>query len=176
MLIRKRLFLLLPLILAMQPAWAAFSDGAVACSMGQYEKAYNILRSIAETTNDVHTPLAEYYLGMMYMNGQGVKLDYGKASEWFRKAAEKSLPEAQYKLGTLYFNGQGVPRDYERAYAWYRVASVHNHQLSKKALPRAKENLSTAELKDAEKLSREYIEKYGPKKGDNKEPRDINKQ
>lgn len=166
MLIRKRFLLLLPLIIAMQPAWAAFSDGAVAYSMGQYEKAYNILRSIAETTNDSHTPLAEYYLGMMYMNGQGVKLDYSKASEWFRKAAENRLPEAQYKLGTLYFNGQGVPRDYERAYAWYRVASVHNHQLSMKALPRARQNLSATELRDAEKLSREYIEKYGPEKND----------
>jgi len=166
MLTRKRFVLLLPLLLAVQPAWAAFSDGVTAYTSGQYNKAYNIFRSIAETTHDKSTPLAEYWLGMMYLHGQGVKPDYSKASEWFMKAAKKNLPQAQYQLGTLYFNGKGVPRDYERAYAWYRVAALHKHELSMKALPRAKENLSSTELKDAEKLSREYIEKYATKKKD----------
>lgn len=165
MLINKRLIVLLLLVFATQPAWADFNEGVVAYMMGQYDKAYNTMRSLAETADNAY---AEYYLGMMYLNGQGVEQDYTKASEWFRKSAKNHVPQAQYKLGTLYFNGQGVPRDFERAYAWYRVAAVLNHQKSIQALPKARENLSKEELKSAEKLSLEYIDKYGPKK-DNKE-------
>jgi TPR repeat protein len=161
MLINKRLIAVLLLLFTTQPAWADFNEGVVAYMMGQYDKAYNTMRSLAETADNAY---AEYYLGVMYLNGQGVEQDYTKASEWFRKAAEKHIPQAQYKLGTLYFNGQGVPRDFERAYAWYRVGAVLNHQKSIAALPKARENLSKEELKSAEKLSLEYIDKYGPKK------------
>ena len=163
----KGLILALLLTFAAQPAWADFNDGVVAYLMGQYDKAYNTMRSLAETADNAY---AQYYLGMMYMNGQGVKQDYTKASEWFRKAAEHHIPQAQYKLGTLYFNGQGVPRDFERAYAWYRVGAVLNHQQSIEALPKARENLSADELKSAEKLSLEYIDKYGPVKDKQQTP------
>lgn len=161
MLKNKRLILMLLLVFAATPAWADFNEGVVAYMMGQYDKAYNTMRSLAETADNAY---AQYYLGMMYLNGQGVDQDYTKASEWFRKSAKHHVPQAQYKLGTLYFNGQGVPRDFERAYAWYRVAAVLNHQKSIEALPKARENLSKEELKSAEKLSLEYIDKYGPKK------------
>lgn len=173
MLIKKRVILLLLLALSVQPAWADFNDGVVAYMMGQYDKAYNTMRSLAETADHAY---AQYYLGMMYLKGQGVKQDYGKASEWFRKAAEQRIPQAQYKLGMLYFKGEGVPRDYERAYAWYRVAAVHNHQMSIEALPRARENLSDKELKEAEKLSLEYIDKYGPGKDEAPGPKVIKNQ
>lgn len=155
----NRILLLSVLVFAVLPVRADFNDGIVAHQMGEYEKAYNIMRSLAEASNHAY---AQYYVGMMYLNGQGVEQDYSKAGEWFLKAAENRVPQAQYKLGRLYFDGQGLPRDFERAYAWFRVGAVHNHKLSIDSLEDARNNLSESELEEAEKLSLEFIEKYGP--------------
>lgn len=159
----NRILLSLVLVFATLPVRADFNDGIVAHQMGEYEKAYNIMRSLAEASNHAY---AQYYVGMMYLNGQGVEQDYAKAGEWFLKAAENRVPQAQYKLGRLYFDGNGMPRDFERAYAWFRVGAVHNHKLSIKSLDEARSNLSEAELEEAEKLSLEFIEKYGPGEGE----------
>lgn len=50
-------------------------------------------------------PEAQYHLGMMYNNGQGVSEDPQKAFEWFSKAADSGDPLAAYKMG-CYFAGQ----------------------------------------------------------------------
>ena len=34
---------------------------------------------------------AQYNLGIMYQNGQGVDVNYKKAFEWYEKAAEQGL-------------------------------------------------------------------------------------
>ena len=61
------------------------------------------MQSLAETSDH---GFAQYYMGMMYLKGQGVDQDYEAASNWFRKASEKNIPQAQYKLGDLYFKGR----------------------------------------------------------------------
>jgi len=146
-------------------ARADFNDGVIAYTMGEYQTAYNTMRSLAETTDHAY---AQYYLGMMYLNGQGVEQSYEDASTWFRKAAEHGIPQAQYKLATLYFNGQGVPRDFEYAYAWYSAGAAHQHQKSLEAIADARAKLSPEELKEAEKLSEKFIRDYGPKEGADK--------
>lgn len=45
-----------------------------------------------------------------YSNGEGIIKSYSKATEWFRKAAEKGNVEAQCNMGALYENGYGSPR------------------------------------------------------------------
>lgn len=157
----KKMLLALTLLLAgIQLAYADFNDGVVAYLMGNYQQAYATMRPLAETTN---FSLAQYYLGMMYLNGQGVDQSYKDAGKWFLKAAEQGIPQAQYKLGMLYFKGQGLPLDFVRAYAWFRAGASHNHKLSIEALPKAKAKLSADELKDAERLAAKYIKDYGPK-------------
>ena len=146
----------------MPAAHADFNDGVVAYLMGDYQTAYNTMRSLAETADHAY---AQYYVGMMYLNGQGVEQSYDDAGTWFRKAAEHGISQAQFKLATLYFNGQGVPRDYEYAYAWYSVGAVHNHKQSQDAIADAKAKLSAEELTEAEKLSEKFIRDYGPKAG-----------
>ena len=141
-------------------ARADFNDGVVAYTMGEYQSAYNTMRSLAETSDHAY---AQYYVGMMYLNGQGVEQSYADAGTWFRKAAEHSIPQAQYKLATLYFNGQGVPRDFEYAYAWYSAGAAHRHTKSLEAVADARAKLSPEELKEAEKLSEKFIRDYGPK-------------
>lgn len=152
------LFILLFTLIA-PPVYADFNDGVVAYLTGDYDKSFKTMRSLAETSDHGY---AQYYLGMMYMKGQGVEQDYKNASEWFRKASEKSIPQAQYKLGDLYLKGRGVPKDYEFAYIWFSVGATHEHQLSIKAINKAKEKLSNEELSEADKQIASYVKKYGP--------------
>ena len=66
---------------------------------------------------------AQYNLGGMYYNGQGVRKDYAQAVQWYRKAAEQGYAVAQYNLGQMYREGQGVRKDYVEAVKWYRKAA-----------------------------------------------------
>ncbi len=145
--------------LSITPASADFVDGIYAYSRGEYHQAYMTMRSIAETSDH---GLAQYYLAMMYLRGEGVEQSYEDAAKWFRKSAEQRIKQAQYRLAELYMKGRGVPKDYEYAYAWYRVGAEHKHKKSISALTSAKENLSLEELEEAEKLSRKLINQYGP--------------
>ena len=157
----KKVYLVCFLVLlGINSARADFNDGVVAYLMGDYEKAYNTMISLAKT--DEKDGLAQYYIGMMYLKGQGVAQDYHEASEWLRKASENRLPQAQYKLANLYTIGEGVPKDYEFAYLWYSAGAAHNHALSINAVEKAKARLSENELKEAQKQLAEFIKKYGP--------------
>ena len=134
--LKPRLILLLCLLVS-QPLYADFNEGVVAYLMGDYNKAYSTMRGLAESTGHSY---AQYYIGMMYLNGQGVEQDYEQAGHWFRLASEQAIPQAQYKLATLYLNGQGLPRDYEFAYSWFSVASSHNHKRSIAAAEELRDN------------------------------------
>ena len=53
---------------------------------------------------------------------EGVK-DYGKAFEWYKRAAEQGDSYAQHNLGWCYNNGKGVEQDDTKAFEWYREGS-----------------------------------------------------
>ena len=49
---------------------------------------------------------AQFNLGVMYANGQGVTQDYAEAVRWYRKAADQGYAAAQFNLGLLYKIGR----------------------------------------------------------------------
>lgn len=67
--------------------------------------------------------MAQFYLGVCYDFGKGVKQDYKMAVYWYRKSAEQGNVDAQFNLGGCYDTGQGVPQSYEKAAYWYRKAA-----------------------------------------------------
>jgi len=69
---------------------------------------------------------AQYYQGLMYYNGLGVKRSYGTAVEWFAKASEQSHSMAQYYLGQCYYKGLGTKRSYKSAYSAFSKAANGN--------------------------------------------------
>lgn len=154
------LLLFLPLSM---PAWADFNTGVMAYHMGEYDQAFPTMQSLSETADH---GLAQYYLGMMYLRGQGTRQDPEQASKWLRASAEKGIPQSQYNLAKLYEQGKGVPRDYEMAYVWYKTGASHQHKASAKGLEIVKENLTEEQLSEADKLAAEYIRKYGPQEGE----------
>jgi transcriptional regulator of NAD metabolism len=86
---------------------------------------------------DKGDPIAQFELGMMYANGQGLAKDDTQAAAWFRKAADQGNPDAQYRLGLMYDIGQGVDKDGSQAVGWYRKAAVNGNQNAKNRLDEA---------------------------------------
>ena len=72
---------------------------------------------------------AQFNLGVMYENGQGVRQDYVQAVQWYRKAAEQGDAQAQYNLGVMYDNGQVVRQNYKIAKEWFGKACDNGLQL-----------------------------------------------
>lgn len=65
----------------------------------------------------------ELRIGWFYETGRGVLQDYGRAVEWYLKAAEDQHEGAQFHIGALYEGGCGVPQDYTKALEWYLKAA-----------------------------------------------------
>ena len=66
---------------------------------------------------------AQFNLGLMYANGEGVEADTSKAVELFMKAAEQGNIDAQNNLAAMYFTGEGVARDVDKAIEWFEKAA-----------------------------------------------------
>ena len=101
------------------PAYADFQKGLDAYSSEDYATALKEWKPLAEQGNAT----AQYNLGNMYNNGQGVVQDYKEAVKWYRLAAEQGIAFAQFNLGTKYDLGQGVVQDDKEAVKWYRLAA-----------------------------------------------------
>jgi predicted aspartyl protease len=71
--------------------------------------------------------IAQFNLGVIYENGEGVPKDTELAAQWYRKAAEQGDAAAEYQLGWMYEAGEGVARNDALAAHWYRKAAEQGH-------------------------------------------------
>jgi TPR repeat protein len=67
---------------------------------------------------------AQFNLGVMYDNGDGIPENDAEAVKWYRKAADQGAAYAQFNLGNSYDNGEGVPESNIRAYVWWSMAKT----------------------------------------------------
>ena len=58
----------------------------------------------------------------MYYKGEGVKQDYFKATEFFKKACDGQNAHGCVNLGVIYENGEGVKQDNKKAKELYGKA------------------------------------------------------
>ena len=130
----------------MTTANAAPFDDAVAAvaahGRGDYAQALKIFRSLAAQGN---AP-AQYNIGYMYSNGQGVTQNYQEALKWYRLAADQGYAKAQTNIGYAYLNGQGVTHNHQEALKWFRLAAAQGQ-------PSAIENLKIPEMVAAARQS-----------------------
>ena len=108
------------------PAWADYKAGMDAYSRGDYATAKREWSPLAK----LGVSAAQFHLGQLYANGQGVPQDYVQARQWYEKAALQGDVSAQLNLGVLYENGNGVPKDYQRALFWYRRSANHGNAMT----------------------------------------------
>lgn len=66
---------------------------------------------------------AEFELGAMFHDGDGVGRDFGKAIEWYTKAASADNRQAAFNLGLMLQNGEGTGADPDAARNWFIRAS-----------------------------------------------------
>lgn len=114
-----RLLLCAGLALAVQPACAGFDEAAGAFAAGDYAKALQETRPLA----DQGDPRGQYAMGVLYENGFGVTKDQKLAAAWYLKSAEQGNTDAQYNLGAMHEHGVGMPVNYAEAARWYRPAA-----------------------------------------------------
>jgi len=106
-------------------------DGAKAAyDKRDFAAAFQLAGPLAEAGNAE----AQNLLGLMYENGEGVKLNAETAAAWYRKAAEQGHGEAQLNLGALYENGEGVARNEATAAQWYQRAAEGGNMLAQYSL------------------------------------------
>ena len=96
-----------------------YRQGLGALESEEYTRALALLRQAAEAGH----AQAQYRLGIMYANAEGVQLDYASAAAWLRQAADQGLAPAQSILAWLYASGYGVEQNDKEAGRWYRKAA-----------------------------------------------------
>jgi TPR repeat protein len=82
-------------------------------------RAEAAIRKAAQAGN----PEAQFRLGVMYGNGDGVTLDHAAAVAWFEKAAAQGHENALITLAWMFANGTGVEVDEARARELYLAAA-----------------------------------------------------
>lgn len=69
---------------------------------------------------------AKYALGIIYLRGVKVPVDYTKAAKWLDEAVKQGSIGAKYELGMLYVQGRGVKQDIGLAKHYFKqVCDTH---------------------------------------------------
>ena len=151
----KPLLLLLAYLLSVTPAWAADSDwdqARTAHERGDYAAEVALIRPLAERG----FAFAQFNMGVLYDNGQGLPQDDAQAMVWYRKAAMQGLPQAQVNLGIMYEQGEGVPVDNVEAYVWYALADSQGDARAPQAKRDIAEKMTSAQIEEAERRVKEF--------------------
>ena len=77
---------------------------------------------------------APRYLGLMYLNGEGVAQNAQTAFAYFTQAAEAGDITGQYWLGYCYENGVGTAKDMTQAVRWYQKSAARGDHVSQPAI------------------------------------------
>jgi uncharacterized protein len=67
---------------------------------------------------------AQYYLGRIYRDGEGVPIDEKQAVKWLHHAASGGYVRAQIDLGSMFVGGREVKENYAEATRWWRMAAA----------------------------------------------------
>ena len=68
-------------------------------------------------------PLAQFSLGILYEQGEGVTRNSDEALRWYQAAADQGYALAQYNLAVMYEKGDGIPTNPSLAGKWYMAAA-----------------------------------------------------
>jgi uncharacterized protein len=122
------------------------------------------IRSFLRLATTYGHPGAQYALGVMNMNGQGVKANPKQGLKWLIAAARKRHPEAEAYLGDLYLEGKHVKRDETRGLMWYILARdsgrPEEHQAIFDRTDRLRGTLPEEQRLEAEARARVWADQY----------------
>lgn len=122
--------LALSIVCLAAPAWADFKAGEKAHQRNDYATALREWQPLAKQGQAA----AQYQIGLLHANGQGVPKDDAQARQWYEKAANQGHALAQVNLGSLYDYGRGGSQDFRMAVRWYLRAANQENDLAQQKL------------------------------------------
>jgi hypothetical protein len=122
-----------PLVLALAAlfaaapsAWAAtltYDQALAAYEKHQYAEAKLAFEDLAKTGHAG----AQYQLGLMHHQGDGVAPDIREGLRWYRRSADQNFPPALYAIGLLLDQGFGVKENPVEATKHFKRAAELGH-------------------------------------------------
>ena len=103
---------------------------------------------------------AQWRLGTLYRDGDGVRQSDTDAVDLFRRAAEQKYVPALSALGSQYWAGRGVPQDYSKAYFWYDVALAQGDENAESHLQDLASELTQDEVAKAHQQAKEWMQSH----------------
>ena len=100
-----------------------FHRGFINYLKGDFSNAIQVWEPIAQ---EGHSS-AQYFLGILFKNGMGVKVNLEKAGFWFRESARQGDPGAQYFLADFLYAGKGMPQNKTLAAFWYMMSAEQDY-------------------------------------------------
>ena len=131
------------------------ADGMEAYLKEDYATALKLLRPLAEQGY----ASAQYNLGVMYANGEGVIQNYKEAVKWYRLAAGHGDGEAQNSLGLMYANGEGVIQDYVLAHMWSNLAASNGNEKGSRSRDKVSALMTASKISEAQDMAKDCLKK-----------------
>lgn len=97
----------------------AMADGARHFQRADYKAAVASWQPLAIKGNSV----AQNNLGILYLDGKGVKQDTSEAVRYLSLSAAAGSSLGQNNLGGLYREGKGVKQDFSKAAQWFAASA-----------------------------------------------------
>ena len=129
-----------------------FEHAADAFERNDYKTAYKSFLPLAEQGDAV----AQYCLGIMYDEGQGVLQDYKQALKWYRLSAEQGDSYSQYKLGMSYYKRAVVPQDYVSAHMWLNLSATNGRKYAVGDRDKVEKKMTPQQIEKAQEMARNW--------------------
>jgi SH3-like domain-containing protein len=131
----RRVHALLWLVAVVVTAAARAQDGPVevvdplaagldALAVGDYAEAFCLWQPLARGGD----PEAQYHIGWLYANGNGLAVDIDEALAWWMRAARQGHADSQFAVALAFTTGEGIGRDLDKAVDWYLMAARQGHE------------------------------------------------
>ncbi|GEM_PF-1711046 len=144
------------------------APGAVQDCKSLYDaKDFEHAREVCTAAAGKKDAQAQYLLGRMHEEGDGMKKDEAAAVKWYRLAADAGHATAQRRLAGAYALGRGVEKDEKLGAYWIKEAAKNGDTRAQKQLALGYE-MGIGGLPKDEKLAREWRERAEKSKNQNK--------
>lgn len=133
-----------------------YQEGVEAYQAGKFDVAAAKFKELA----DKGDASAQFNLGSLYHQGQGVAQDDKQAALYFAKAAEQGHTDAMDNLGLRYAKGEGVAQDWAQAYKWFSIAGMRKNVSAAQNAKVAISKMTPEQIDQAQVAAKDWMEQH----------------
>jgi hypothetical protein len=135
------------------------ADAISAHQLGDFPPALELFHKLAEQG----VAEAQFYMGFMHAEGQGLPHDYTRAADWYTLAAHQGHPQAQNYLGLLYYEGRGITKSFRDAFIYFELAAADEYADAENNRLIVARKMNSAQITEAQKAAAVLINEYRSK-------------